>query len=507
MSRQQAAHVLQAEVALEQRLREIAQRRRHRHAQAEHQGLAGRERADVEGDREHERAEQRGDQTSEQPFDRLVGTDGREWCATELTTDEEPAHVVEHGAGDRHEQDAHTLDRHVDDQRRERAEHTDVHDAEQGDADVGHRPGRAADSEQEPEDGEDEGEEEDEGHGRLAPPVGGDGERHDRGQAEQRGGTEPAPPHGAEELDAGEHDDGFDQDHRRGRAELEQDDGHHRDGHTHERRLGDVPTAPSPIGGTVAAVAARLGPGGSRCGGRPLSRRSAAPWRRGRRRRLRGPGLGARDADRIVGGATRRRRTGVALGHGEIVEGEELLVAHPVTGVEGAETAVGGVEVVAELIDARPLVPDLVLVTPAGARRCERRPPLFFAGVVGLPDDHLRHLAGGRLGPVRELGLARGRLDRDQWLVAAVGGAGLDGSHSRPVDAARIGAVRQREPQRGGDVVGRGLGTIAVLRLVVALAAHGLASLDGLGRLVGIDDAHPLGGIFRVGAFWFATAE
>ena len=97
--------------------------------------------------------------------------------------------------------------------------------------------------------------------------------------------------------------------------------------------------------------------------------------------------------------------------------------------------------------------------------------------------------SSGARGPERLVG--RARLDRrDAWTL----------DHRR-----RVGAG-QREPQRWGGARRGRRRTIPVLRLVISLALHRVTSFDGLGRRVGVDDAHALG-VVVAAALLVAPAE
>src|SRR5262245_3294328 len=86
---QQCTEVLEAEVALQHRLAQIADERADRNEHAEYCALARRPRADLADQRraDHDRREHAGDAA----FDRLVGRHlGRDRRVTELRPDEEP---------------------------------------------------------------------------------------------------------------------------------------------------------------------------------------------------------------------------------------------------------------------------------------------------------------------------------------------------------------------------------------------------------------------------------
>ena len=161
MAGQQGAHVLHAEVAFEERLGQIAERRRDRQRNAEDQRLAERQRP--EDRRSDHRGHDRDGHTSDEAFDRLVRTHRGERTATELAADEEPADVVEHRRHDGDQQEAHalidTIHRDLQQQRGERAEQADVRHTEHGDARIRHHLGVAADTEQVPQHREHEREE------------------------------------------------------------------------------------------------------------------------------------------------------------------------------------------------------------------------------------------------------------------------------------------------------------------------------------------------------------
>jgi hypothetical protein len=215
------------------------------------------------------------------------------------------------------------------------------------------------------------------------------------------------------------------------------------------------------------------------------------------------PGAGsgaarALDLDGIRGGAHGAARWG-GVGDLEVVEGEEVLVHRPLGLVERAERLLG---VVAEVVEGVRLlrVPVGVLVAPARRRRGERGPLALV--VVLVADEHAGHLASGRLGPVRQGGLGGGRTDRQHGAAAGgvVGRGRGDRRRARSVEVVGVGGVGQREAHGGLDVAGRRLGPVAVLLLVGGLALGGLGALGRLGDLLGVEEAHALGGPGSTGA-------
>ena len=125
------------------------------------------------------------------------------------------------------------------------------------------------------------------------------------------------------------------------------------------------------------------------------------------------------------------------------------------------------------------------LAPPPWLRRRERRPRVEVVFALVGRRQHLRHLAGGGLGPVRQVVLA-GRADR------------IGRQDRRPFDVGRVGRARQREPDRGtGAVVGRPLGAVAVAGRVLRQPARDVFAFDGLLRFFGADDPHSFGRLVR----------
>ena len=86
----------------------------------------------------------------------------------------------------------------------------------------------------------------------------------------------------------------------------------------------------------------------------------------------------------------------------------------PLARVERTHRGLGILAQASAEVGGAVVVPLVVLVTPARPGVGERRPLLLLGDVdvaVGFTDDDPGHLAGGGLGPVRQLGLARRRLD------------------------------------------------------------------------------------------------
>ena len=125
----------------------------------------------------------------------------------------------------------------------------------------------------------------------------------------------------------------------------------------------------------------------------------------------------------------------------------------------------------------------------------EARPAV--GALVAFGDHDTGHLAGGRVGVVRQLeglvGLRASRIRCDS--VGSPGRELVVGAHDRHgAERRRVLAVdRAGEPQHGTAVVGEWLGTIAEAEVALVAAPAGVAARDGLGRLLGADDAHAIG--------------
>ena len=142
MAGEDRAHVLDAEVALDERLAQVAERRGDGDGQTPSMTPSPSvvERADP-GDRGEDRTDDdRDDHAADQPLDRLVRAGGGQRLAPGVAADEQAADVVGDGADDRGQQDRRCRRRPAGQhQRGERAEQPDPADAEQRDADVEHR--------------------------------------------------------------------------------------------------------------------------------------------------------------------------------------------------------------------------------------------------------------------------------------------------------------------------------------------------------------------------------
>ena len=496
-----------------------------RQRDAEGQRLPERQRPE-DGRRDQRRDDGDG-HAADETFDRLVRTHGGERATTELSADEETADVVEHARDDGDQEDAHPLFGDLQQERGERTEQSDVGHAEHGDARVREHLGVAAHAEQVPQHREHEGEEQHQRHRRFAPPIDGERVRRDRGQSEQRRGPVAPALHRAEVLDAGQHDHDLDQDHGEPRTELHEDDRDDGDGDADEDGLRHV-SSPPPLGAGLVLARPRA-PARPSAPPRPATRGAASPVARVRRAARRGGAAGVlwirigsgsgsgssyRAAVRLRGRGNAARPRG-RFGDVEVVEGEELFLGQPVARVERTHRSLGILAQTGREVGGAVVVPLVVLVAPARPRVGERRPLLLLGEVdvaVGVTDDDAGYLARGGLGPMRQLGLARRRLEVDDRLVVRctrperlVGRARRDRRNAWTIDHRRCVGAGQREPQGGAGPVGRRR-TIPVLRLIISLAFHRVTSFDGLGRRVGIDDAHALGVIVAT-ALLVAPAE
>ena len=215
------------------------------------------------------------------------------------------------------------------------------------------------------------------------------------------------------------------------------------------------------------------------------------------------------DPDGVVGRVPRWRRGGRGgVGDVEVVEGEVVLVHQPLGLVERAEAGVrrrGRTRT-----RCRTRAPVGVLVAPAG-RGAGERGPLALVVVLGVlvADHDAGHLARGRLGPVRELGLA-GRRARPRapgrwrrWGPRRV----RRGDRRRPrAVRTRSGPTESASGNRiaGFTSAGGGSGRSPYFFSSGPTALGGLGLLGRLGDLVGTEQAHALVGR-RPGSGWSSS--
>ena len=260
MAGKDAPHVLDAQVALDHRLAEVAQRggdRRHDAQDRDRHEVARTlsERRDAADDQHaHGEAD---DHPADQALHRLVRADGGKLCPADETTDEEAADVVADGRQHRSKQhsDAVRVGEH---EACKGAEHAHVEHAEQGDGDIHHRC-VPVDAGQVPEQAEQHRQAQHQRDRRLEAPVGAEVQRADRHDAQEGGRLVADAANRPVELDGGEDQHGSRQGQGSGRPDLERHErkrtepqpGDDRRRHvaTSAAGAGTVRTAPAPTAG------------------------------------------------------------------------------------------------------------------------------------------------------------------------------------------------------------------------------------------------------------------
>ena len=169
------------------------------------------------------------DQAPEPALPGLVGADRRGHpVAPEPTADDQPADVVGHGGNDRSQEegDAMTVGevRGSEQQRGERSQQRDPTHGEQGGGDARHRCA-AFHSEQVPQEGEHDDEDQHQGDGRRPLGIGGDHQGHRSHQPEQGGRVIARSPQHPEAFAGGERHHHDAEDQRRHRAQGEEHEG------------------------------------------------------------------------------------------------------------------------------------------------------------------------------------------------------------------------------------------------------------------------------------------
>src|SRR5829696_8309794 len=254
MTRQDVAHVLDIEVALDERLGQVADGGGERRHQADGEAVGPPvERGRPEGP-EHGAGHDGEEHAPGEALDRLVGAGRRQRPRAGTATDEQAPDVVGDGRHHGGEQERHAVGGHAEQQGGERAEHADPHDAEQRHADVG-GGALSAGVDQVPQEADGGREHEAEGDGLLAVVVGGDDGAHAGHDPHRHEGLEAGPEGAVHELVGGVADDRHDDEHPAERAE---------DGEQHQRQRdqadahhdGGAHVSPGRAGGARDAAAA-----------------------------------------------------------------------------------------------------------------------------------------------------------------------------------------------------------------------------------------------------------